>query len=153
MIANEVREIIQNSIDSKKDDFKWEELKNRLIEERLVVTASKDLVHIGHRHPLNQTMNELEDLFRHMIFSIVDGPEIETVLNNFDKLNSPKNHPSRDMSDTFYFDESTLLRTHTSPVQVRVMENQKPPIIMVSAGRTFRFDEVDATHSPMFHQI
>ena len=153
MIANEVREIIQNSIDSKKDDFKWEELKNRLIEERLDVTASKDLVHIGHRHPLNQTMNELEDLFRHMGFSIVDGPEIETVLNNFDKLNSPKNHPSRDMSDTFYFDESTLLRTHTSPVQVRVMENQKPPIRMVSAGRTFRFDEVDATHSPMFHQI
>lgn len=152
-IANEVRQELQEAIDTKKEDFKWASLKKRLVEEKIDVTASKGEIKIGHRHPLNQTMEELEDLFRYMGFSVIDGPEIETVDNNFDKLNSPKNHPSRDLSDTFYIDEKTLLRTHTSPVQVRTMLEQKPPIRMVSAGRTFRFDEVDATHSPMFHQI
>lgn len=88
-----------------------------------------------------------------MGFSVIDGPEIETVENNFNKLNSPMDHPSREMSDTFYIDKDLLLRTHTSPVQIRTMMTTKPPIKMVSAGRTFRFDEVDDTHSPMFHQI
>ncbi|MFM1514211.1 phenylalanine--tRNA ligase subunit alpha [Helcococcus ovis] len=152
-LANEVREEIQIALDEKKKSFKWEKLKLKLISETIDVTAQKDIVSIGHRHPLNQTMEELENLFRYMGFSVIDGPEIETVENNFDKLNSPKNHPSRDLSDTFYIDKETLLRTHTSPVQVRTMMQQEPPIRMVSAGRTFRFDEVDATHSPMFHQI
>lgn len=152
-IANEVRSQIQNAIEQRKEDFKWENLKKRLVEEKIDVTASRDNVKLGHKHPLNQTMEQLENLFRYMGFSVIDGPEIETVENNFDKLNSPKNHPSRDLSDTFYLDEKTLLRTHTSPVQVRTMMSQQPPIRMVSAGRTFRFDEVDATHSPMFHQI
>ena len=98
-------------------------------------------------------MEELENFFISMGFSIIDGPEIETVENNFDKLNSPMDHPSREMSDTFYIDKDLLLRTHTSPVQIRTMLSTKPPIKMVSAGRTFRFDEVDDTHSPMFHQI
>lgn len=152
-IANEVRQEIQTAIDEKKESFKWEKLRQRIVDERIDVTASKESVKIGHRHPLNKTMSELEDLFRNMGFSVIDGPEIETVDNNFDKLNSPKDHPSRDMSDTFYIDKDRLLRTHTSPVQVRTMLRQKPPIRMVSAGRTFRFDEVDSTHSPMFHQI
>lgn len=152
-LANEVRAEIQDALDQKKESFKWEKLKNRILAERIDVTADKDSVVMGHRHPLNQTMEELENLFRYMGFSVIDGPEIESVENNFDKLNSPKDHPSRDLSDTFYIDKDTLLRTHTSPVQVRTMMTQKPPIKMVSAGRTFRFDEVDATHSPMFHQI
>lgn len=152
-LANAIRNEIQKSLDNKKESFKWEKLKKRLLEERIDVTATKDEITIGHRHPLNKTMEELENLFRYMGFSVIDGPEIETVTNNFDKLNSPKDHPSRDLSDTFYIDKDTLLRTHTSPVQVRTMMSQEPPIRMVSAGRTFRFDEVDATHSPMFHQI
>lgn len=152
-LANEVRNDVQEALDNKKEDFKWDKLRERIISEKIDVTATKDIISMGNRHPLNQTMEELENLFRYMGFSIIEGPEIETVDNNFDKLNSPKNHPSRDLSDTFYIDQDTLLRTHTSPVQVRTMMNQKPPIRMVSAGRTFRFDEVDATHSPMFHQI
>lgn len=152
-LANEIRAEIQEALEDKKESFKWSKLKNRLLEERIDVTATIDEISMGHRHPLNKTMEELENLFRYMGFSIIDGPEIETVENNFDKLNSPKDHPSRDLSDTFYIDKERLLRTHTSPVQVRTMMSQEPPIRMVSAGRTFRFDEVDATHSPMFHQI
>jgi len=98
-------------------------------------------------------MEELENIFMNMGFSIIQGPEIETVYNNFDALNSPENHPSRDLSDTFYITEDILLRTHTSPVQIRTMKQNKPPLRIVSAGRTFRFDDVDDTHSPMFHQL
>lgn len=152
-LANEIREEIVEKLTKKIESLKWENLRKQIIAETLDVTATKKMISIGHRHPLNQTMEELENLFRHMGFSVIDGPEIETVENNFDKLNSPKNHSSRDLSDTFYIDKETLLRTHTSPVQVRTMMSQKPPIRMVSAGRTFRFDEVDDTHSPMFHQI
>lgn len=152
-LANEIRDEITEAIEKRKQDFKWLNLRTKLLNERIDVTANENFVGMGHRHPLNQTMEELENLFRYMGFSVIDGPEIETVENNFDKLNSPKNHPSRDMSDTFYIDKDTLLRTHTSPVQVRTMMNSKPPIRMVSAGRTFRFDDIDATHSPMFHQI
>ena len=104
-------------------------------------------------HPLNETIIQLENLFQTMGFDIVDGPEIDTVENTFDLLNSPKYHPSRSLSDTFYLDDKTVLRPHTSSVQIRTMKAQKPPIRMVSAGRTFRFDDVDDTHSPMFHQI
>lgn len=152
-LANEIRDKITSSIETKKEDFKWKALKEKVLSEKIDVTANEKNSGMGHRHPLNKTMEELENLFRYMGFSVLDGPEIETVENNFDKLNSPKNHPSREMSDTFYIDEKNLLRTHTSPVQVRTMLNQKPPIRMVSAGRTFRFDDLDATHSPMFHQI
>lgn len=152
-LANAIREEITESLNKRFEDFKWQELKKKILSESLDVTAGKKIIEMGHRHPLNQTMEELENLFRHMGFSIVDGPEIESVDNNFDKLNSPKNHPSRDLSDTFYIDKDTLLRTQTSPVQIRTMMSQKPPIRMVSAGRTFRNDDVDDTHSPMFHQI
>lgn len=108
---------------------------------------------MGHYHPLLHTIKELENLFISMGFSVVDGPEVETVQYNFDALNSPENHPSRDLSDTFYITKDILLRTHTSPVQIRAMKQIKPPLRIVSAGRTFRFDDVDDTHSPMFHQL
>jgi len=98
-------------------------------------------------------MDDLKEIFISMGFKVVEGPEIETVYYNFDGLNAAKNHPSRDMSDTFYFNENTILRTQTSPVQVRTMEKSKPPIRIVSLGRCFRNDTPDATHSPMFHQI
>lgn len=152
-LANEIREKISQAIEKKSVVIKKESLKAKLKNEAVDITASKRIIKMGHRHPLVQTMNELENLFRSMGFDIVDGPEIETVDNNFDKLNAPMDHPSRDLSDTFYIDKDVLLRTQTSPVQIRTMMNQKPPIKMVSAGRTFRFDDVDDTHSPMFHQI
>lgn len=156
-ISNEVREALHDALHVKQEDLRWKALKDRLVEERLDVTASLDRVEMGHRHPLMQTVDELENLFRSMGFSLQDGPEIEYVENNFDKLNVPQNHPSRSTSDTFYIDDDILLRTQTSPVQIRTMmeatANGKMPIRMVSAGKTFRFDEVDDTHSPMFHQI
>ncbi|NMB15416.1 MAG: phenylalanine--tRNA ligase subunit alpha [Gallicola sp.] len=152
-LANEVREELEELFNQKAEFIKKEDLQKRIAEERIDVTAKKDVIPLGHRHPLNRTMEDLEELFQTMGFSIESGPEIESVKNNFDMLNSPENHPSRDYTDTFYINEDTLLRTHTSPVQIRAMLSQEPPIRMVSAGRTFRFDDVDDTHSPMFHQI
>ena len=108
---------------------------------------------VGHHHPLMKVKEELEAIFARMGYDVVEGPEIETVYNNFDALNAPESHPSRDMSDTFYINPELLLRTQTSPVQIRAMKDVQPPIRMVTAGRTFRFDDVDDTHSPMFHQM
>lgn len=152
-IANEVREDIENSMAKVKDELKNNQLAERLSKEKIDVTVSQQDKKIGHRHPLLATIEELEDLFISMGFKVLPGPEIETVKNNFDDLNSPENHPSRDLSDTFYITEDILLRTHTSPVQIRAMKEYGAPLRMVSAGRTFRFDDVDDTHSPMFHQI
>lgn len=152
-LINSCKLEIENVLSEKLELFNKIELEERIKKETIDVTINKQCIDIGHRHPLNKTMEELENFFISMGFSVIDGPEIETVENNFDKLNSPIDHPSRDMSDTFYITKETLLRTHTSPVQIRTMLNTKPPIKMVSAGRTFRFDEVDDTHSPMFHQI
>lgn len=152
-LANEVREAIEKELGEAKENFK-EKLKLEKIEkEKIDVTISRRKKRLGHRHPLLATIEELENLFMNMGFSVIDGPEIETVYNNFDALNSPENHPSRDLSDTFYITEDILLRTHTSPVQIRSMIERGAPLRMVSAGRTFRFDDVDDTHSPMFHQI
>lgn len=145
-LANEVRSDIEESLKNKKDILEKELLKERVKKEAIDVTAQRKLKSISHRHPLNQTMEELENLFQNMGFDVVDGPEIESVKNTFDLLNSPKSHPSRSKSDTFYLDDDTVLRPHTSSVQIRVMQSSKPPIRMVSAGRTFRFDEVDDTH-------
>lgn len=152
-LANEVREELENVFNNRLEEIKKEALEKKIQEETIDITVKKDRIEMGRRHPLNRTMEDLEDLFQTMGFNIEEGPEIETVANNFDLLNSPLNHPSRDKTDTFYITEDILLRTHTSPVQIRTMKNQKPPIRMVSAGRTFRFDDVDDTHSPMFHQI
>ena len=152
-LANEVRSEIEGLLSGKFEQLKDEQKKIKLKEEELDVTANRGTREISHRHPLNETIIQLENLFQTMGFDIVDGPEIDTVENTFDLLNSPKYHPSRSLSDTFYLDDETVLRPHTSSVQIRTMKAQKPPIRMVSAGRTFRFDDVDDTHSPMFHQI
>lgn len=152
-VANEIRDELESKLSSKKDTLVQEMKLIKMKKEEIDVTVSKDNLKLGHRHPLLHTVEELEDLFISMGFSVVVGPEIETVENNFDALNSPENHPSRDLSDTFYITEDMLLRTHTSPVQIRAMKEMGAPLRIVSAGRTFRFDDVDDTHSPMFHQL
>ena len=111
------------------------------------------LFKVGKKHPISQIIDEVSEIFMGMGFSIAEGPEVETVENNFDALNAPIDHPSRDMSDTFYINSELLLRTQTSPVQVRTMKGQELPIKIIAPGRCFRFDAPDATHSPMFHQI
>ena len=152
-IANEIRNEIETEISSVKEKLTNELKKAKMEKEKIDISVSTNKERLGHRHPLMATIEELEDLFISMGFSVVVGPEIETVSNNFDALNSPENHPSRDLSDTFYINEDILLRTHTSPVQIRAMKEMGAPLRIVSAGRTFRFDDVDDTHSPMFHQL
>ena len=152
-LANEVRNKIEEAIRAKGANLRNEAKLAKLKEEKIDITISTKKTRLGHRHPLLRTIDELEDLFVSMGFKVILGPEIETVYNNFDALNTPENHPSRDLSDTFYITEDTLLRTHTSPVQIRAMKEFGAPLRMVSAGRTFRFDDVDDTHSPMFHQL
>lgn len=152
-IANVIRKEIEDNILDVKADFIKAAKEQRMEKETIDITIETDDIKIGHRHPLLKTIDELEDLFISMGFTVVEGPEIETVKNNFDALNSPENHPSRDLSDTFYLNDELLLRTHTSPVQIRAMKEMGVPLKVISAGRTFRFDDVDDTHSPMFHQL
>lgn len=152
-VANEIRDSLEATINNTKSELNQEMKKAKMEKEEIDVTISKNELILGHRHPLLYTIEELENLFISMGFSVVVGPEIETVENNFDALNSPGNHPSRDLSDTFYITDDILLRTHTSPVQIRAMQEMGAPLRIVSAGRTFRFDDVDDTHSPMFHQL
>lgn len=152
-IANVIRKEIEENLSYVKADFIRAAKKQRMEKEKIDITIETDDIRIGHRHPLLKTIDELENLFISMGFTVVEGPEIETVKNNFDALNSPENHPSRDLSDTFYLNDELLLRTHTSPVQIRAMKEMGVPLKVISAGRTFRFDDVDDTHSPMFHQL
>ena len=152
-IANEVREAIENEISQKREEIKKIELERRLASEGIDVTMPGKTFKVGKRHPITQIIDEVTEIFMGIGFSVAEGPEVETVENNFDALNAPKNHPSRDMSDTFYFNDELLLRTQTSPVQVRTMRSQELPIKIISPGRCFRNDSLDATHSPMFHQI
>jgi phenylalanyl-tRNA synthetase alpha chain len=152
-VVNEVRGEIEGLLESQKETLKIAELNQRLNDESLDISLPAKASKIGNRHPLTKVLNELEDIFIGLGFNIAEGPEVETVYNNFDALNSPKDHPSRSMSDTFYITEELLLRTQTSPVQIRTMKDKKPPIKIISPGRCFRFDELDATHSPMFHQM
>lgn len=152
-VANKVRESIEENISSKKEELKAIEKQKQLAQEVIDVTMPAKPAIVGKKHPISQIIDEVSEIFMGMGFSIAEGPEVETVANNFDALNAPKDHPSRDMSDTFYINSELLLRTQTSPVQVRTMKNQELPIKIVSPGRCFRFDSPDATHSPMFHQI
>jgi phenylalanyl-tRNA synthetase alpha chain len=152
-VANEVREAIENSIASRKEELKSIEKNQKLQTEVLDVTMPGNKFIVGKKHPISQVIDEVSEIFMGMGFSIAQGPEIETVFNNFDALNAPKDHPSRDMSDTFYINDELLLRTQTSPVQVRTMKSMDLPIRVISPGRCFRSDSPDATHSPMFHQI
>lgn len=152
-MANKVRAEIETLLEKKFSEVKAaaKEAKFRL--EKIDVTEPGREVNVGVKHPLTITMDEISKVFMNMGFSIVEGPEVETVFNNFDALNAGPNHPARDMTDTFYISEDILLRTQTSPVQVRTLMKQKPPIKVISPGRCFRCDTPDATHSPMFHQI
>lgn len=152
-IVNELRGELEDNIKNIKSNLENKKKNEKLKNEKIDITLPGEKINLGHRHPLMQTIEELENVFLNMGFSVVEGPEVETVENNFDALNSPENHPSRDMTDTFYITDDILLRTHTSPVQIRTMKENKPPLKIISAGRTFRFDDVDDTHSPMFHQL
>ncbi len=151
-LANEVRTAIEEMIAAKKILLADKAMNERLLAEKIDVTEPSRKTKIGQRHPLDKVEEELSDIFRSMGFTIAEGPEVELDIYNFQKLNIPENHPARDTQDTFYFTENMLLRSQTSPVQVRVMENAKPPIRIISPGRVYRSDEVDATHSPVFHQ-
>ncbi|MBP3301185.1 MAG: phenylalanine--tRNA ligase subunit alpha [Clostridia bacterium] len=152
-IANEVRGFIDAGIRAKKAVLEQAELNRRLEKESLDVTLPGKARTVGKQHPLNKVLDEVKDAFISMGFSIASGPEVEYDYYNFEALNIPKDHPARDTQDTFYFSPEMLLRTQTSSVQVRVMEKTQPPIRVISPGRVFRIDEVDATHSPIFHQI
>lgn len=152
-LINQTSKEVEKKLEQRKEEIKKILLNKKIKEEKIDVTANFDLYSSGHFSVINKTMAELEEIFQNMGFDVVEGPEIDTVKNVFDDLNSPKNHPSRSLSDTFYINENTLLRPHTSSMQIRVMNEGKLPIKMVSAGRVFRNDEVDATHSPMFHQL
>lgn len=152
-LANEIREKLEGEISNYKKIIDDKVKADKLANEKIDVTMPSDYQMVGRRHPLMLVKEELEEVFLNMGYDVIEGPEVDTVKNNFDDLNAPKDHPSRDKSDTFYLSDDIVLRTQTSTVQIRTMKNQKPPIKMVSAGRTFRFDEVDDTHSPMFHQM
>ncbi|AKL94509.1 phenylalanyl-tRNA synthetase alpha chain PheS [Clostridium aceticum] len=152
-IANEVRAAIESLLEESKKTMKNKVLQQQLEAEAIDITMPGKQVKLGKKHPLTQGLDELKNIFIGMGFKIAEGPEVETVYYNFDALNAPSNHPSRDMTDTFYFNKDVILRTQTSPVQVRVMERTKPPIRIISPGRCFRNDTPDATHSPMFHQL
>ena len=152
-LINETSTQIETALVEKSELLKKELLKEKIAEETIDVTAHFEKHDSGHLALINQTLEELETIFQNMGFDVVEGPEIDTVKNVFDDLNSPADHPSRSTSDTFYITDDILLRPHTSSMQIRVMEEGKLPIKMVSAGRVFRNDEVDATHSPMFHQL
>lgn len=152
-LANSVRKTIEEAVDKKALELAEKAQKARLKEETLDVTLPGETKILGNKHPLTIVLNEIKEIFVGMGFELVDGPEVETDYYNFEALNIPKNHPARDTQDTFYITENILLRTQTSPVQVRVMEKQKPPIRILSPGRVYRSDAVDATHSPLFHQI
>lgn len=152
-IANEVRDFISEKIDASMKKIKKAKLDEQLSSEKIDVTLPGIRKSLGHKHPLSIVLDEVKEIFVGMGFDIVDGPEVETDYYNFEALNMPKHHPARDTQDTFYIDDNTLLRTQTSCVQIRTMENSEPPIRMISPGRVYRSDAVDATHSPIFHQV
>ena len=151
--ANEVRDQIQTAMEATRINLEAIEQMKALEQEVMDVTLPGERKPLGHLHPVTKFMAGLEDLFLSLGFDIVEGNLIETVYHNFDALNTPHNHPSRDEGDTFYIDESHVLRTHTSPMQVRIMESQQPPIRVVVPGMVSRRDEIDATHTPVFHQM
>lgn len=151
--ANAVRMEIEKLLEEKFTALRSAQKFERFKQEKIDVTEPGIKVNLGVKHPITITIDELSKVFMNMGFSIAEGPEVETVFHNFDALNADPNHPSRDFSDTFYITENTLLRTQTSPVQVRTLMREAPPIKVISPGRCFRCDSPDATHSPMFHQI
>ena len=151
--ANQVRAEIEELLKETFDKLKSAAQEAKLKAEKIDVTEPGKTVKLGAKHPVTVTIEEMSKVFKSMGFTLTEGPEVETVFNNFDALNAGPNHPARDWTDTFYISNDVLLRTQTSPVQVRVLQSQEPPIRVFAPGRTFRCDTADATHSPMFHQV
>ncbi len=154
-LANEVRAAVETAVATASQKLEEAAMSLRLKAETVDVTIPGKEVKLGHKHPMYMALDEIKDIFVGMGFTVLDGPEIELASYNFDKLNAEEGHPSRDWSDTFYFDEDSrvMLRSQTSPMQVRAMETMNLPIRIIAPGRVYRKDEVDATHSPMFHQV
>ena len=154
-LANEVRAALEQALETRGRELEAKALENRLRAEALDITVPGTPIKLGCRHPMYTALDEIKEIFIGMGFTVLDGPEIELASYNFDKLNAGEGHPSRDWSDTFYFDQDSrvMLRSQTSPMQVRAMETMPLPIRIIAPGRVYRKDEVDATHSPMFHQV
>ena len=152
MTLNALRERIESAIDTREEELRRVELDRRLTEERVDVTMPGEAARRGHLHLITQIRREFEDIFLGLGYTVVDGREVETTRYNFDGLNFPEGHPSRSPLQTLFLDEETVLRTETSPSQIRVMETQEPPVYIVSLGRVYRRDTPDATHTPTFHQ-
>ena len=152
-MVNDARSEIENRMEQVKKSLEAAKLEQQLKEEVIDVTLPARKAEVGHRHPNTIALEEVERIFVGMGYEVVEGPEVEYDLYNFEKLNIPANHPAKDEQDTFYISKDIVLRTQTSPVQARIMEQGKLPIRMIAPGRVFRSDEVDATHSPSFYQI
>lgn len=151
-LVNEIKEFIEGTVKEKELDLKEIEKENRLLNEKIDITLPGKPVFFGRKHPINQILSEIKDIFVSMGFGIEEGPEVELDYYNFEALNLPKDHPARDMQDTFYVSDDVVLRTHTSPVQVRVMEKKKPPLKIIAPGKVYRCDS-DVSHTAMFHQV
>jgi phenylalanyl-tRNA synthetase alpha chain len=149
---NRIKQQVQQAIDARREQLQAVALDAQLVQESIDVTLPGRGQSTGGLHPVTRTLQRIEELFMPLGFTVEEGPEIEDDYHNFEALNIPAHHPARAMHDTFYFDAHTLLRTHTSPVQVRVMENRKPPLRIIAPGRVYRCDS-DLTHTPMFHQV
>jgi phenylalanyl-tRNA synthetase alpha chain len=152
-LLNSAKETLESAFDLRKTEFERQALATRLGAERVDLTLPAPGPRPGSLHPITQVQNEIEDLFTSMGFAVLGGPEVEDEYHNFDALNIPADHPARDMQDTFWLDGHRLLRTHTSPVQVRGMERLGPPLKMIAPGRVFRNEEVDASHEHTFYQL
>ncbi len=151
--ANEVRGEIESLLEKRRTQLNELKKQEQLAAEVIDVTEPGRMRRLGVKHPITQTIDEMTKVFMNMGFEVVEGPEVETVFMNFDALNAGPNHPSRDLTDTFYITDKTLLRTQTSPVQVRTLLSKEPPMRVISPGRVFRCDTPDATHSPVFYQV
>ena len=152
-IANEIKTTIQDSITKQQSVLKQAQIQKKIASETIDVTMPGVSRPLGKIHPLQSTIDRVIDIFVGLGYTVAEGPQIESDYYNFTALNTPPDHPARDMQDTFYFDDGNLLRTHTSSVQIRYMENHEPPIRVIAPGRVYRRDTVDATHSAVFHQI
>ena len=152
-LANEVRATIEEEVKTRTEQLQQKALEEQLKSEKIDVTMPGQTFELGKKHPLTIVMDEVKQIFLGMGFDVVDGPEVELDYYNFEALNIPKDHPARDTQDTFYINDNVLLRTQTSPMQIRTMEQRKPPIRIIAPGRVYRSDALDATHSPVFHQI
>lgn len=152
-LANEVKEALQSQLEGRNQDLLQAQIQQQLAAETLDVTMPGVYRPQGRIHPLNAVIDRAIDIFVGMGYTVATGPEMETDYYNFEALNTPQDHPARDMQDTFYLPDGNLLRTHTSPVQIRYMENHAPPVRIVAPGRVYRRDTVDATHAAVFHQI